>query len=289
MAFLSPLRYPGGKGLLLDFISSVIQDTTAGETRYVEPFAGGAAVALGLMSREIVGYVTIGDLDPAVAAFWRSAFYRSEEFVERIRACDVTIDAWHEHWDVLNSSDIGDELQLGFAAFFLNRTNRSGILRARPIGGLTQNGDWKLDCRFNKDDLIRRIRYLAKFGHRVDIYEGDACDLLNDLHDINSERLFIYADPPYLMKSADLYLDEMSLDAHVSFARRLRHHFRYWMVSYDQDCRVGDRLFPNERMVEFSIRHSASRAHVGSEVAIFSDDCSFEDSMKFLKSATSIR
>ena len=289
MAFLSPLRYPGGKGLLLDFMSSMIQDTMRGETRYVEPFAGGAAVALGLLSRKIVDRVTIGDLDPAVAAFWRSAFYRSEEFTERIRECDVTIDAWHEHWDTLKSDDVQDEIQLGFAAFFLNRTNRSGILRARPIGGLAQNGDWKLDCRFNKDDLIRRIRYLAKFRHRVDIYEGDACKLLVNLREINSERLFIYADPPYLMKSADLYLDEMSFDAHVSFARRLQHHFRYWMVSYDQDHRVGDQLFPSKRMVEFSIRHSASRAHLGSEVAVFSDDCSYEDSMKFLKFAASIR
>ena len=289
MAFLSPLRYPGGKGLLLDFISSVIQDTIGGETRYVEPFAGGAAIALGLLSRRVVDRVTIGDLDPSLAAFWRCVFYRSEEFTERIRTCDVTIEAWHEHWNTLKSTDVEDELQLGFAAFFMNRTNRSGILRARPIGGLGQNGDWKLDCRFNKDNLIRRIHSLANFRHRVDIYEGDARELLDGLRDINSDRLFIYADPPYLMKSAGLYLDEMTLDAHVSVATRLRHHFPYWMVSYDQDRRVGDRLFPSERMIEFSIRHSASRAHVGSEVAVFSDDCSFEDSMKFLKSATSIR
>ena len=260
-----------------------------GRTRYVEPFAGGAAVALGLMSREVVERVTIGDLDPAIAAFWRAVFYRSDEFIEKIGACEVTIDSWHEHWDTLQSAGVQDDMRLGFSAFFLNRTNHSGILRARPIGGLAQNGDWKLDCRFNKKDLSRRIRALARYRDRVDVYEGEAVALLNDLLDIDSDTLFVYADPPYLMKSADLYLDEMSLDAHMSFAKKLRHQFRYWMVSYDQDRRVGDRLFPSECMVEFSIRHSASRAHVGSEVAVFSDDCSYEDSMKFLKSPASIR
>ena len=289
MPFISPLRYPGGKGLLLDFISSVIQNTMSGRTRYVEPFAGGAGVALGLLAREIVEHVTIGDLDPAIGAFWHSVFHRNDEFCERVQQCPVTIDDWHLHWDVINSDEVQDGLELGFAAFFLNRTNRSGILRARPIGGLAQNGDWKLDCRFNKDDLTRRIRALKGYRDRVAVCEGDARDLLGYLKETDPELVFIYADPPYLMKSADLYLDQMSFEAHMSFANRLQSQFEYWMVSYDQDRRVSAELFPIQDVIEFSIRHSASRSHIGAEVAVFSKKCHYQNSLVYLKSPVRIR
>lgn len=285
MAFLSPLRYPGGKGLLLDFVDDVIRNSLGTGVRYVEPFVGGAAVAIGLLSRGIADRAVIGDIDPAVAAFWRGVFFHNEEFVDRVRECAVTIDAWHGHWQTLNAESVNDDLQLGFSAFFLNRTNYSGILRARPIGGLEQTGDWRLDCRFNKEDLVRRIKKLDRFSDRVDVFEGSACDLLDGLPENDVDDLFVYADPPYLMKSADLYLDETAFDTHVRLAAKLRSMFRYWIVSYDRDSRVGSVLFPNERIARFSIRHSASRAHIGQELAVFSDDCAVSGSLRLLKSA----
>ena len=284
MAFLSPLRYPGGKGLLLDFISDVIRRTFGDRVSYIEPFAGGAGIALGLLSRGIVERAVIGDIDPAISAFWRAVYFRTEEFIDKIWMCDVSIDAWHENWHVLNSPSPTCDLELGFAAFFLNRTNHSGILRARPIGGLEQRGKWKLDCRYNREDLARRIEALAVYRDRVDLFEGNACDLLDALDDHSKEASFIYADPPYLTKSTDLYLDDMDFRQHRILAKRLRRDYIYWMVSYDNDARVYGELFPDERFVQFSIRHSASRAHIGEEVAVFSNDCAIDDSLGLLRS-----
>ncbi len=283
MAFLSPLRYPGGKGLLLDFISDVISRTVDDRITYIEPFTGGAAIALGLLSRGIVERAIIGDADPAIAAFWRAVYFRTEEFIDKIWTCDVSIDAWHENWEILDSQAHGCDLELGFAAFFLNRTNRSGILRARPIGGLDQNSEWKLDCRFNKSDLSRRIEELGIYRDAVEIFEGDACELLDRLG-ADDDNMFIYADPPYLTKSADLYLNDMDQERHFSFCSKLRTSFRYWMVSYDYNTQIRETFFPEESLVEFSIRHSASRAHIGRELAIFSNSCVFEDSLHMLKS-----
>lgn len=233
--------------------------------------------------------VIIGDIDPAIAAFWRGVFFRNEEFIDKVRTCAVTIDTWHDNWETLNADSVKDDISLGFAAFFLNRTNYSGILRARPIGGLDQVGDWKLDCRFNKDDLIRRITNLGIYRDRVEVFEGSACDLLDIVPKADTDKRFVYADPPYLMKSADLYLDDTAFMTHVQLADKLRSGFRYWMVSYDQDPRVQDNLFPTEHIVRFSLRHSASRAHIGQELAVFSSHCVYEDSLGFLKSAVSIR
>ena len=284
MAFLSPLRYPGGKGLLLDFISDVISRTVGDRISYIEPFAGGAAIALGLLSRGIVERAVIGDIDPAIAAFWRAVYYRTEEFIDKIWMCDVSIDAWHENWHILSSRDHTSDLELGFAAFFLNRTNHSGILRARPIGGLDQRGKWKLDCRYNRADLAKRIEALSVYRDRVDLFEGNACDLLDTLGDRLREGSFIYADPPYLMKSTDLYLDDMDLEQHRILADQLRRNYSYWMVSYDKDTRVYGEFFPEERFVQFSIRHSASRAHIGEEIAVFSNSCVIDDSLNLLRS-----
>ena len=272
MGYLSPLRYPGGKGLLLNFVSDVVSRTMGGSWTYVEPFAGGAGIALGLLENGVADSAVIGDIDPAVAAFWRAVFDYNDEFIELVRRSDVTIESWHENAHVLkNCSD--DVLRLGFAAFFLNRTNRSGILRARPIGGLEQSGSWRLDCRFNRAELVNRIRRVGQYSDRIQVYNGGAFGLLSRLMERDVRSTFVYCDPPYLTKSSGLYLDSMDFSAHLQIAEMMRSRFPHWMVSYDRDDRVGSILYPDVRLLEFKIRHSASRSHLGSEIAALSDSC----------------
>ena len=55
------------------------------------------------------------------------------------------------------------EFLLGFATFFLNRTNYSGVITGGPIGGFEQKGQWKIDARFNKKSLIDRIERISYF------------------------------------------------------------------------------------------------------------------------------
>ena len=251
----------------------------------MEPFAGGAGVALRLLFDNHVSSVTIGDSDPAIAAFWRCAVSRSDQLIEKVEDCQVDIDTWHIQHEVLKDPSGSDDLDLGFAAYFLNRTNRSGILRARPIGGLNQEGHWRLDCRFNKNDLIPRLHRIAQHASQIRVFEGEALDLLSSTEEIRREHTFIYIDPPYLTRSSDLYLDEMSIASHKEIAQMLRGEFPFWMASYDIDERVTKELYPENRILTFALRHSASRTHVGAEQIAFSDACVFDDTICYPKAA----
>ena len=270
MRHLSPLRYPGGKGLLLPFVREIVLRNAPLGVTYIEPFAGGAAVALGLLRSADVDHAIIGDADPAVAAFWRAALQHSDELRDLIEGCQVTIDTWHEQAHALQHSDPTETIALGFAAFFLNRTNHSGILRARPIGGLNQDGPYKIDCRFNKTDLLRRLRKIARLADRITVHSGEAVDLLARLAPLYAHDSFVYADPPYLSKSTDLYLDSMTYVKHQQLSCTLATSFRRWIVSYDCDPRVATDLYPKSEILHFGLRHSAGRPHRGTGLLAFS-------------------
>lgn len=287
MPHVSPLRYPGGKSLLANFVADVL-DRLPGVKHYMEPFAGGAAVALRLLYEGQVSSVTIGDSDPAVAAFWRCAVQRTDELIERVIECEVNIDTWHTQYQTLTNPEPANILDLGFATFFLNRTNRSGILRARPIGGLRQEGQWRLDCRFNKDDLVKRLRKIAEHSSQIDIFEGEAIDLLTRTSDDRRMCTFVYVDPPYLTRSSGLYLDEMSFEGHREIAQLLRSEFPYWMASYDIDNRVKAELYPASLIMTFALRHCASNTHVGTEQIAFSDSCALDGELRFPSAAASV-
>ena len=273
--FLSPLRYPGGKGLLGSFVGEVINHCTPKPQVYVEPFAGGAGVALRLLLEEHVGSVVLNDLHRGVSAFWQAILYETSEFVEIMERTPVDIDAWHEQKAVFDGQGSSD-LEIGFATFFLNRTNRSGILGARPIGGLDQAGRWAIDARFNKTNLRSRIELIARYRDRIIVKRQDALDLLREIDSSDWSELFIYADPPYLQKSEDLYLNNLSWSDHIDLARLLRSRGGRWMVTYDVDDRVTEELYPDLRAARFGIAHTAGHQRLGDEIIVFSDDCVVE-------------
>ena len=254
-------------------------------TKYIEPFAGGAAIALGLLHSDAVPTAVIGDADPAVAAFWRAALEHPEELAEEVRRCDVTLDTWHEQAHLLKTADPADVVALGFAAFFLNRTNRSGILRARPIGGLKQDGPYPLDCRFNRADLLRRLELVARLSERVSLHAGDAIDLLEQRAARDGDGAFVYADPPYLTKSTDLYLDTMNYPKHQLLAQELNSGYQRWIVSYDCDARVADDLYRGNNILQFGLRHSAARPHRGLELMAMSAFITMTDETRLLQRA----
>lgn len=285
MAFLSPLRYPGGKGLLLKFVQKVLSRNVPRDATYVEPFAGGAGVALGLLQSKTVERAIIGDADPRIAAFWRAVTQHHSEFVERVQQCNVNIDTWHKQAEVVATCAKND-VELGFATFFLNRTNHSGVIDARPIGGLAQEGPWPLDCRFNKPNLIERLKTVHSLAGQIVVREGDGVELAANAASELDGSVFIYADPPYLAKSVDLYLDTMTYQRHEELAHTLRSCNVPWMVSYDVDERVVNDLYSDARILQFGLRHSARRSHIGRELMAFSQDCDLGDAASMLHKAT---
>ncbi|MEA3076446.1 MAG: adenine methylase [Actinomycetota bacterium] len=283
MRFVSPLRYPGGKGALADFLGTLITAQRPACTTYVEPFAGGAGAALRLLLDEYVDEVVLNDLDPGVAAFWRCVFLHPSELIARIRHAKVSIEEWRRQAAIYKAG-LADDLDLGYATFFLNRTNRSGILAARPIGGLDQTGRWLIDARFNREQLIGRIEAISRLKNRVVLHEGDGVSLLRTMLP-GARTTFFYVDPPYVDKGDDLYLDELTWDDHRTLSALLVASDARWLVTYNCDERIRTELYPRQRCVSFDIKHTAHLQHVGSEYAIFSDSLAV-DSLEELGSGT---
>lgn len=269
LGYYSPLRYPGGKARLAAYIADLIRAQEPRPLAYAEPFAGGAGAALKLLAEGVVDEIHINDLAPGVAAFWRSVFHQTSDFVDRIMTTPVTIDSWHDQRATFIMPEGRSDLDLGFATFFLNRCNRSGILTARPIGGLDQTGNWKIDARYNAISLAERVSYLGGFRHRVHLTSADARDFIRELEGTST---LLYVDPPYITQGDDLYLDRLSYNDHQEVASVLAASDLRWFMTYDCDERITEDLYPNLRCASFNIKHTAHKQHVGSEYAVYSDN-----------------
>lgn len=267
--FPSPLRYPGGKRKVSNFVKLLLleNDLTGGE--YVEPYAGGASVALALLFESYASHIHINDIDRSVYAFWHAVLEDTDRLCARIRNTKVTITQWYRQRAVQAATD-PDELDLAFSTFFMNRCNRSGIITGGIIGGKDQNGPWKLDARYNKADLIRRIEKIARFRSRISLTSTDAHDFLTTWTTPPDEPTFIYLDPPYYVKGAGLYENFYEHEHHVEIAKRVRQLKTPWIVSYDAAPEILE-FYSGAASYRYNLNYSAAGRYSGSEVMFFSN------------------
>lgn len=270
---ISPLRYPGGKAKLLRYISQIISVNNLGGGLYVEPFAGGASIALGLLLNEVMEKVIINDKDRSIYAFWYALLHKTEEFCSLIENTPITIAIWEEQKNIQKNKDNEDLLTLGFSTFFLNRTNRSGILNAGVIGGINQTGQYKIDVRFNKGELISRIRRISDLRDKIEVLNEDAVDLLTSRDWCSfDKKVFIYLDPPYYIKGKNLYLNYYRDNDHKEIANILCKSDGFkWVVSYDS-VNFIENLYKNFRCSKFQLNYSANNSGKGNEIIFYSND-----------------
>lgn len=267
---LTPLRYPGGKTSLFEFFDDVIKKHGWKDVTYIEPYAGGAGAAISLLLLEKVKRIVINDYDPAIYSFWYAVINHNSDFIKLIESTPVTVEQWEICKKTYKNVDTSDRLSLGFATFFLNRTNRSGILNAGPIGGKQQLGEWKIDARYNKENLIEKIRLIGLYSDRITILNEDGSDVIDRY--AKESASFFYVDPPYFVKGADLYLNAFKLGNHQKLANSLnRHSNAKWILSYDNEQEILD-LYPDRNHRTFDLKYSAHHnSKSGSELMIFSD------------------
>ena len=273
MEHYSPLRYPGGKGKIADYFKQIIKKNSLYDGIYVEPYAGGAAVALSLLFNEYVSKIIINDIDKSIYAFWHSIINRTNDFCKLIEITPITINEWKKQKKVQSNKEKEILLKLGFSTFFLNRTNRSGIINAGVIGGLYQTGKWKIDARYNKQDLINRIKKISLYKDRIIIYNKDATKLIRTLRkSLHSSKVIFYFDPPYYIKGKDLYLNYYENRDHNEISTEIKKiENKKWIITYDNVNYIRE-LYKNYRKRKFSINYSAGKNNRGEEIMIFSDN-----------------
>jgi DNA adenine methylase len=264
----SPLRYPGGKAVLSDFMTDVILYNNLEGCSYIEPFAGGAGAALTLLYEGIVKELHLNDADISIFALWCSVLTETEKFLEMLHDTQITIDEWRRQKKIL-LNEREDLLKLGFAAFFLNRCNRSGIIySAGPIGGYKQAGSWTIDVRFNKFSLKKRIKKIALHKDRITISNEDAIHFLKTIPTEVLKTAFIYLDPPYFMNGKKLYMNYFQVDDHIKLSTHIEEWDNIgWLMTYD-DVEFIRTLYNRYRLFSYHLNYSLQQKRKGEELLI---------------------
>lgn len=272
MTTYSPLRYPGGKNKLSTFFAEICLNNNINE-HFIEPYSGGASVALFLLMNKLVKKITINDADRSIYAFWFSALNYTEKLCNMIGDCKITIENWGSQRAIQGDKENGDILTLGFSTLFLNRTNYSGIIKGGPIGGLNQLGDYKIDCRFNKKRIIEIISRIAEFKNQIRLFNMDAIQLIDLIEsDKGQSGCLFYFDPPYYNKADSLYMNYYKKDDHICVSERIKNiRKNYWVLSYDDVPEINN-LYNDFFKKSKSLRYSAGKNKSGNELLIFSNN-----------------
>ena len=270
LLYFTPLRYPGGKAKLADYVKAMMKENRLLDGEYVEPYAGGAAIALELLFHEYVSRVHINDVSIPVFSFWKSVLDNTECFCKLISDTPLTVKEWSKQKRILSDLRTHNELEIGFATFFLNRTNRSGILNGGIIGGRDQTGPWKIDARFNAKGLIQRVEAIAGMRDRIKLTGQDALQFLQAGMAHWPADTLVYLDPPYYVKGRALYHDFYEHEDHERVAQFMMDgsHLQRWIVSYDNVPAIRN-MYQGVRHVVYDIGYSARSASYGSEVMFF--------------------
>lgn len=267
----SPLRYPGGKAPFAPFIAEIMEANRLVGGHYLEPYAGGAGVALDLLFHGYVSHIHINDIDPAVYAFWVSVTQYADELLDLLESTPITMEEWFKWRSVIRNGNEISMVEKGFATLFLNRTNRSGILKAGVIGGKAQIGEYKLDARFKKDVIAARIKKIAEHADNVSVYCEDSLQLLSRCADFLPQKSLIYLDPPYYVKGKGLYRNYYEHDDHNGIAETLQNdNFQWpWVVSYDNVEEICS-MYKLSKSLSYGLNYTAQRRYIGNEVMFFS-------------------
>jgi DNA adenine methylase len=237
---------------------------------YAEPYAGGCGLALSLLYGGFVAEIHINDVDPAIWSYWQSVLKDTEALVQLVQETPVTVEEWHRQRSINKEGDLTKPLALGFSAFFLNRTNRSGVIGSGGIiGGLNQTGKYLIDCRFNREDLVARIRRVARYADRIHLSKSDALDFLYDCESQLPTNALMFVDPPYFKKGRELYTNFYMADDHARLAARMMEIDRPWIVTYDDVPEIR-RLYRHRRQYAFGINYSLNEKRVGAEILVVS-------------------
>lgn len=265
----SPLRYPGGKGKLYSLVKNIMETNDMLGRTYVEPFSGGYSIGLQLLVNNDVQRAIINDYDYHIYAIWKCIFCKTKQFVKLIKNTPIDLVEWQKQKEIYENYKNYSMLEVGFSAFFLNRTNHSGVIKGGPIGGKDQKGTYKIDCRFNKDSLISFIEKISTYRDKVEIYNYSAETLIKKVIAKRTDELFINFDPPYVKKGKMLYTNYYNISDHEFLSELIvkKLYNAKWIMTYDE-CELIKELYKGFIINDFELKYSAGHIKKGKELLI---------------------
>lgn len=270
----SPLRYPGGKTQLSKFLIELLEYNNLDDIVYAEPFSGGFGAGLELLFSRKVRKVLINDFDIAIYSIWYAIFNETDRFIQEVLTIEITIEEWKKQKEVYESLKTSEEysFELAFATYFLNRTNVSGIITGGPIGGINQEGKYKLDCRFNKINLAEKLREISKWKEKIELSNLEANDFIEKvLLKYSPKEIFIFFDPPYYEQGKNLYTNFFEHDDHVQLKQKIDElKYYYWILTYDYHEEISD-IYLDYNQYLYKINYSANKVRKANELLIHSD------------------
>lgn len=270
MRSLSPLRYPGSKPNLAEYFKAFLRENLLWGTELVEPYAGSASLSLALLRSGAIAKAFLVERDPLLYAFWKQIKRNPDALCRKVRSVSVSLATWRRMQKFLKvdrPSD-GDLLDLALACVFLNRTNFSGILSAKPIGGISQKSQYRIDCRFNRDTLIAGLQSVAELAPHMRVSFGDAISFMRSHAETFARRAaVVYVDPPYYLQGRKLYRYHYSDRDHERLARFLDASTFKWIVSYDNHPFIR-RLFKKQVVVPIWLSYVVKQSRRVEELLI---------------------
>jgi DNA adenine methylase len=271
-ATYTPLRYPGGKQQIFQYLLDFWNRKSIHVTDYYEPFAGGAGLAIKLLLQDEVNYIHLNDFDIHIYAFWDSILNHTEAFLKKMHDTPIDLESWHVQKKIYDSASAHqlELLELGFATFFLNRCNRSGIISgAGPIGGKKQDGKYRMDARFHKKNLEKKIVKISQNKHRIFLYNQDGKYFLKKISSLLTPQSFVYLDPPYYVAGKALYLNSFSDECHREFSEAVKQYLTHvnWMMTYDEHPFISD-LYRDFEIEAYKVKYSLQSKITKKEMVI---------------------
>lgn len=275
----SPLRYPGGKSLMTNFFVDLFRRNGLQEIVYAEPYAGGAGAAINLLLNGHVNEIVINDANIGIYSFWNYLIHNSEHFIQAVQDIPVTLSEWHKQKEII-TKEKEPSFELGVATFFMSRTNRSGVILGGAIGGSTEEkqnkAKYKIDCRFNKQDLIQRLKTIAAKKEHIKATNEDALSFLRQL----DNNVFVYLDPPYYVKGKSLYMNHYDGKDHEKLAHYLQNEAGFnWVLSYDDVSQIRS-LYAHSELYRFPLKYTVGKKQIGYELLTHSGNIQFPENLE---------
>ena len=269
---LSPLRYPGGKTKLYEYTKKLIEENNLVGCSYCEPFAGGCGLAIQLLHDGIVKKLILNDIDKYIYALWTTILNNSNELIKKIENTPINMEQWYIQKEIQKNTNNYDLIDIAFSTLFLNRTNRSGILSAGPIGGYSQTGSYKIDCRFNKSSIIKKIDLISSYRKKIRFKNNDALKFISYLEKTSvNDKKFVFLDPPYFNKGPELYLNFYKTEDHRALCEHIKKTDLNWITTYDNVKEIKE-MYDNIDYMDYDIRYELQQKKMGQEVMFFSSN-----------------